>query len=298
MRNFFKILLIGVFGVSLAFAEVVVPPYENFVTDTSGIISDIAESELNERLKAYEAETGTEIAILTIPLILNGLSANEYATIVGNTWGVGKAKVDNGALLLIETDDVPGQHDIYIATGSQLEGGLTDIESRDIVENVIIPQFQNGDFDTGVANGITAMFSALKGESFTDLRMGANSSLDAGGWFQLVLMLIFFVVPWFGAVLGRSEAIWPGGALGAVSGGVLGGVAIGGLFGVITLAVILGIIGLAFDSAVSSNYKSAKKKGGRPSWWAGGGGTGRSSGGGFGGFGGGGFSGGGGGGKW
>jgi len=274
------------------------PVHDAYVTDISGLLSSGVEQQLEVELASYEAATGTEIAVVIIPLIPDGMSANKYATGIGNSWGVGKAGVDNGAIFLIETDDVPGERDIYIAPGSQLEGGLTDIEAAAIVNEVVIPYFQNGEIDNGVITGVDAMIASLAGESFTDLRMsnGINGE-DIEMWWNFIIYGIFFVLPWLGAVLGRSKAIWPGGVLGAGGGALTGWLALGGLYWIGLFAVILGIIGLIFDAAVSREYKAAKSIGRSPSWWAGGG---RSSGGGssFGGFGGGGFSGGGGGGRW
>ena len=296
IRKFLSSTLIFLLSCGTVFA-VTFPNYQNYVTDTSNIISEQSEAELNLKLKNYEAETGTEIAVVTIPLI-EGLTANEYATKLGNEWGVGKEGVDNGAVLLIETDDQPGKRDIYIATGSQLEGGLTDIESRDIVDYVIIPHFRNGEFDSGVIAGVDAMLLALEGESFTSLRSDSSGEqFDVGG---IIFFAIFFIFPWLGAILGRSKRVWPGGALGVVGGGVGGLIFSFALWGIIAAAVGLGIFGLLFDMAVSRNYANAKKTGGHVAWWAGGGRSGSSGfgGGGFGGFGGGGFSGGGGGSSW
>ena len=297
LKRLFTAAIIFFISTSLALS-VVFPKYQNYVTDTSNLISSATEEKINLFLKSYEAETGTEIAVVTIPLIEN-LSPNEYATGLGNEWGVGKANVDNGAILLIETDDQPGKRDIYIATGSQLEGGLTDLESRDITEFVITPYFRNGEFDTGVLAGVEAMTLALAGESFTNLRSESNQSegsTDLGG---TIFFAIFFVFPWLGAILGRSKKIWPGGALGAMAGGFGGLIFSFALWGVIAATIGLGIFGFFFDWAVSRNYANAKKGSGHIAWWAGGGRGGRGGfGGGFGGFGGGGFSGGGGGSSW
>ncbi|MFA5351927.1 MAG: TPM domain-containing protein [Candidatus Gracilibacteria bacterium] len=298
MRKFF-IFICVLFGLATQAFAVDFPQYENFVTDTSGIISADAETSLNTKLKAYEAETGTEIAVVTIPLIENGLSPNEYATQLGNSWGVGKAKVDNGVILLIETADSPGNRDIYIATGSQLEGGLTDIESRDIVDNVIIPHFQESDFDGGVEAGVDAIILGLNGESFTALRSESsetNRNVDIG---NIIFVFLFFVFPWAAAILGRSKSIWPGGVIGAIGGGIFGLFLSAAIWGIAAIAAGMGLFGLFFDWIVSRNYGKAKAKGVSPAWWAGGRGDfGGGSGGGFGGFGGGGFSGGGGGGSW
>ncbi len=275
--------------------EVEIPTYQNYITDISTQLDDSVEAELNQQLATYESTTGTEIAVLIVPLIPAGLDANTYATMVGNKWGIGKVNTDNGALLLIETDDAPGKRDIYIATGSQLEGGLADLEANYIVNDLIIPEFRVGDFDAGVRAGVNGIIAGLDGEVF------AGSTIDTksiGNWFQYIFMFIFFVLPWFGAIFGRSKAIWPGGAVGATGGVIFGWVSQLGLSSMLGTALAFGIFGFFLDWLVSSNYEKAKKTGSKPSWWAGGRSGGSSRGGGFGGFGGGGFSGGGSGGSW
>ena len=299
------LLLLASFALVAQVWAVDYPAHDEYVTDLSDLLSPGVETQLEAELASYEAETGTEIAVVIIPLIPDGMSANEYATGLGNSWGVGKAGVDNGAIFLIETDDVPGERDIYIAPGSQLEGGLTDIEAAAIVNEVVIPYFQNGEIDNGVITGVDAMIASLAGESFTELRMAnGTSSNKVDSWIEVIVLLVeiiiwlsIFVVPWLGAILGRSKAIWPGGILGGLIGFFTAAVLDWTPVIAVFTAVALAGLGLGFDWLVSSEYKKAKGSGRSPSWWAGGG---RSSGGGssFGGFGGGGFSGGGGGGRW
>lgn len=266
------------------------PAHQNFVTDTTGTLAAATIVDLNLELKNYETETGTEIAVVLIDSTA-GQPISSYATELGNAWGVGKSGADNGALLLIAVAD----RELFIATGSQLEGGLTDLEANEIIETVITPAFRAGDFDAGVRSGVAAMQFALAGESFTALRTGGDD--EEFPWFGAVYFFVLFVLPWFAAILGRSKKIWPGGLIGGVGGGIGGAILAFPIFGIAAAAVALGLFGLVFDRFVSRNFANAKKSGGRVAWWAGGG-RGRSRGGGFGGFGGGGFSGGGSGGRW
>ena len=221
-----------------------------------------------------------------------GMPIAQFATELGNVWGVGKSDADNGAILVVAVAD----RELFLATGSQLEGAVTDIEAREIIDEIISPQFADGDFDGGISAGVDAIFAAVAGESFTDSRM-ENSDENVASVANFVFVILFFVLPWLAAILGRSKKIWPGGAIGAVAGGVGGAFFLPGILGIVGAAVGLGLFGLGFDAAVSRNYANAGKRG-RVAWWAGGGRGNFGGGGGFGGFGGGGFSGGGFGGKW
>jgi len=266
------------------------PKQSNFVTDTTTTLSKETVAELNLKLKNYEAKIGTEIAVAIVSST-EGMPIWQFATELGNKWGIGKKDVDNGALLVIAIED----RELFIATGSQLEGALTDIESKKIIEDVITPHFRHGNFDDGITMGVEGMILAIAGESFTNLRMESSSSSES--FVNIFFVLIFFVLPWFAAILGRSKKIWPGGVIGAIGGGVSGLLLNFAIIGIVAAAVSLSIFGLIFDLIVSRNFAAAKKSGSRVAWWAGGGRR-NSKRGGFGGFGGGGFSGGGAGGRW
>ncbi|MFH0776287.1 MAG: TPM domain-containing protein [Patescibacteria group bacterium] len=289
MRKAFLAVLALLISGNLAWA-VSFPDFENFVTDKTGTLSSEEQANLNQKLASYESETGTEIAVALIDST-GGEPIAQYATELGNKWGVGKAKVDNGALLVIAKSD----HELFIATGSQLEGALTDLAAKEIIDEIITPRFKNNDFAGGIESGVDGMIAAIKGESFTDLRMDNSGSSENST--NIIFFLIFFIFPWLAAILGRSKKIWPGGAIGAVGGGIGGAFLFSGILGIIGAAVGLGLFGLWFDFIVSRNYAKAGKRG-RVAWWAGGGRGGFGGGGGFGGFGGGGFSGGGAGGHW
>ncbi len=296
MRKF----LIGIFAFSLILVSAAAasfPKFQNFVTDTTGTLSSSVVAELNSKLANYEAQTGTEIAVALITST-EGMPIDQYATKLGNEWGVGKARVDNGALLVVAVDD----RELFLATGSQLEGALTDIETRDIIDEVITPRFKNSDFDGGISAGVDAIIAAIAGESFTDLRTNNTASAPSSveGILNVIFVFLFFGVPWLAAILGRSKKIWPGAALGSIGGGIGGTLLTSSIAGFFGGAIVLGLFGLLFDFIVSKNYANAQKSGDHVAWWAGGGrgGFGGGSSGGFGGFGGGGFSGGGFGGKW
>jgi uncharacterized protein len=262
------------------------------VTDTTDTLSLETVEALNLRLANYEMETGNEIAVAIISTT-EDMPIAEYATEMGNYWRIGKKAVDNGAILLIALDD----RKLFLAAGRQLEGALTDLESSQIIDEIISPRFKTGNFEDGISAGIDGIFSAIAGESFTELRTEETNENSAGGTINAIFIVIFFVFPWLAAILGRSKKIWPGGAIGALGGGIAGAIFLSG-FLILGAAIALGALGLLFDFAVSRNYAAAKKSGRNVAWWAGGNRGGLGGKGGFGGFGGGGFSGGGAGGSW
>lgn len=269
------------------------PSPTGYVTDTTSLLTPEQKNTLEQKLENYEKETKTEIALL-ITDTTSPLEISQYATQIGNEWGVGKSNADNGIMIVTAMSD----RKFWIATGNQTGGALTDAKSGSIYRNYIKPHFKEGNYYTGLSKGIDAIIAELAGEVFTGSTAPAPEG-DSFSFFGIFFGIITGLI-WLGSVLGRSKAIWPGAVIGGLGGFFLGLILALGLFELISLTAVLSILGLGFDALVSGEYQSAKSSGRSPRWWAGGGGFsgGSSSGGGFSGFGGGGFSGGGGGGSW
>jgi len=292
MRRIFFALIGSLISCAAVFA-VSFPTTTGFITDTTHTLSSATITALTTELQSYEQQTGTELAVAMISTT-GGEPIAQYATELGNAWGIGKKGADNGVLLVIAKDD----RELFIATGSQTEGALTDIIAKDIIDQVITPRFRMGDYDGGVQAGVDAEIAALKGASFTSLRMGHGTHHTSGDAWLFFLVLPFWILSWLASILGRSKAIWPGAVIGGVA-GLMGSLFFMSILWEIALFTALcALFGLGFDYVVSRNYEHYQKSGGTPPWWIGGGWGGGTSGGGFGGFGGGGFSGGGAGGSW
>jgi len=262
-----------------------------FVNDYAGIISSAVKQQLEQTLINFKAESSNEISVVTINN-LGGDSIENFAVKLFEEWGIGQKDKDNGVLILISKED----KEMRIEVGYGLEGVLTDAQSWWIIQNVMKPAFQKGDFDLGISNAVDKIITAIRGEYVPSQNKSTESSpLDVATFIFWALILF---VPYLGAILGRSKSWWLGGVLGLVIGVIL--VFIFGWFVGISSVIILAPLGLLFDFLVSKNYQKRKKMGLRPSWWAGGtiGRSGGSGHGGFGGFGGGGSGGGGASGRW
>ena len=81
-----------------------VPFLTGRVNDTASLIDAATRERLEERLEAFEVETGTQVAVLTIPS-LEGESLEEYSLRVAETWGLGREGIDDGVLVLVAHGD-------------------------------------------------------------------------------------------------------------------------------------------------------------------------------------------------
>ena len=261
---------------------------KGFVNDFAGLLSADQKNNLENKLAQFNASSSNEIAIVTINS-LDGDTIENYANKLFTDWQIGKAKKDNGVLLLISLAD----RKMRIETGYGLEGALPDATANQIITKTLRPAFQAGNYYEGIDQASDQIIAATKGE-YQPADTQSNG-FDFGKInFGFVSFLFFVLINSITALwryLAKSASWWQGGAIGF---GL--GLFIALIFWNQTLLLILppmlGGLGLFFDFLVSRVLPKPKAGSGRNSFWfiGGPGGFGRgggSSGGGFGGFGGG-----------
>ena len=188
---------------------------------------------------------------------------------MGQEWGIGQAKEDNGVFILLARED----RKIWISPGYGVEDRLTAGITGELTRNVIIPQFKRGDYYQGLNQGADAIFKVLTGKYQSTRKTSANTNSSPIGF--LFLMFIVFIII---VIIFNKNKRGGGGNSGSKGGG----------FSILD-AIILSNMG-------RGSYGRSSSGGGIFGGGSSGGGFG---GGGFGGgFGGGGFSGGGAGGSW
>ncbi len=142
-----------------ALAAKAVPFLSGRVVDEPGMLSAAAKQKLDAELAAFEKQTGDQVAVLVVAG-LDGEPLEDYSVRVAQTWKLGQKGKDNGVLLLISRDD----RRMRIEVGYGLEPKLTDLQTHEILDNVIRPRFQQGDFDGGVEKGVDAILQLLTGQ--------------------------------------------------------------------------------------------------------------------------------------
>ncbi len=253
------------------------PQPQRLVNDLAGIFSSLQVATMEQSLVAFADSTSNQIAVVTVPE-LYGMDKMQLAYEIGEKWGVGQAKFDNGVVILVKPKTSSSNGEVFIATGYGLEAVLTDAVCRRIIDEYMIPAFRNNDYYTGVVNAFNIIMPLAAGEISTDeFANGGDGEAAIGAFIFLFAVILVFVL--------------------LLSGGKNGGQNIGGGGNGGNRRDVSALDLLLLGSILSN---SGRKSGGY-----GGGGFGGSGGfgggfggGGFGGFGGGSFGGGGAGGSW
>ncbi|HET6492660.1 MAG TPA: TPM domain-containing protein, partial [Burkholderiales bacterium] len=128
------VLLLGALCSWPLHAEVAIPPLTARVTDLTGTLSAAQRTALEERLAAFEAKKGSQVAVLLVPTT-QPETIEQYAIRVAEQWKLGRKGVDDGVLLLVAMQD----RTVRIEVGYGLEGALPDATAKRIVEEYIVP---------------------------------------------------------------------------------------------------------------------------------------------------------------
>ena len=225
-------LLVALLSVGRAWA-IDVPPLEGRVNDRAEVLSAEIKQELEAKLAAYEAKTGHQLAVLTIPT-LGGDPIEDFSIRVVEAWKLGRAKHDDGVLILV----VPDDRKMRIEVGYGLEGVLPDAAAGRITREVMAPRFRRGDYAGGIAAAVDAVIEATGGE-VTAAPRAKSPARVVGGILRtlggLVVFGLFFVLIVLMSILNRLGGGRRGGGVyiggGGFGGGFGGGSGGGGFSG-------------------------------------------------------------------
>lgn len=136
------------------------PP--RLVNDFAGILGADAQR-MEQILRVYNDSTSNQITVVTVD-DLGGYDAAMFAYEIGERWGVGSKKYNNGVVVLIKPKRGSEKGVAFIAPGYGLEPVLTDAVCSRIVNQVMIPHFKEEDYAGGVEAALELIMPLASGE--------------------------------------------------------------------------------------------------------------------------------------
>lgn len=211
-------------------------PSEGLVVwrNVTSVLDQGEEARLESVLQAIDDSTSTQIVVLFVDRVNDDL--NFVAAQTGEAWGIGQAETDNGMIVLIALED----RKMAIQVGRGLEATITDLESHQLIENVLKPAFREQQYGAGIEAVATEVAQRLSGQ-FTAVERSKKRSFPLGA--VIVAVLAFAVLARRGGSNGgfggRGDGMWYGpmggfpasGGFGSRGGGGFGGGGFGGFGG-------------------------------------------------------------------
>jgi uncharacterized protein len=160
----------------------------NLVYDKPQVLSPADHQILESTLVTFSDSTSNQIAVVIVD-DLCGMDKAQFAIELGELWGVGQAKEDNGIVVLIKIKTPESKGEAFIAVGRGLEGAIPDAIALEIIEREMIPQFRNNNYGAGIQSGVKVLMDLARGE-YNSASYSSHKSLSGG----TVLFIVFGII--------------------------------------------------------------------------------------------------------
>jgi len=206
-----------------------VPP--RLVNDLAEVLQPAEETQLEQKLLAYNDSTSTQIAVVTVRTVVP-YAIGDFANELGRAWGVGMQDKDNGIVILVAVDD----REVFISTGYGVEGYLTDIATGRIIQNTMLPAFREGNYYAGIDGASDEILKYMTG-AYEGTPYGSSGEAPNIVVIIIIVLIILVILSRINRKGGgttftrRGPTHWGGGGFGGFGGGGFGGGGFGGFGG-------------------------------------------------------------------
>lgn len=187
------LLLFFIYGFGAAASQIPQRPQPpRLLNDFTAILSPLQAANIEKRLVAFADSTSNQIAVVIVPQ-LYGYDKADLAFAIGEEWGVGSRKFDNGVVVLIKPKDALSAGELFIATGYGLEGTIPDATVGEIINSYMIPFLKRNDYYGAINNGLNILFRLASGEiSYKEIKDGSSGTMILVGF--LLFVVLFAIV--------------------------------------------------------------------------------------------------------
>lgn len=201
LKKQFSLLILILLVSVTAFAQVTGIPERpsppRLVNNLSKEMPDFLSPDEAERLERKLSDFANQTSNQIVIVIVDDLGGDEpwsYATELGQKWGVGQGKFDNGIVILVKPTGGEGQRNLHIAVGYGLEGAIPDLTTKQIRENEMYPYFKRGEYYTALDKATDVLMAMAKGEYSSDAYGKKNKKKFPVGVIIPLILFILFVI--------------------------------------------------------------------------------------------------------
>jgi uncharacterized protein len=169
------------------------PSPPKLVNDYTNTLTSYQKEALENKLYRYDDSTSNQITVVVVKSSGN-YSIEDAAIELGRSWGVGSKDFNNGVVVLVAIED----RKTTIQVGYGLEGAITDLVAKSIIDNTVLPNFKQGNYYRGLDEATNDLIKAAAG------RYKAPAGYSSRGgkkgmsvWTIIVILIILGVI--FGA---------------------------------------------------------------------------------------------------
>lgn len=187
-----------------------IPTLSSPVIDQAKLIRPSDSHKINQLIRRYHQSGRAQIQVLTLHS-LDGQSIEQASIKIVDRWKLGSAQKDNGLLLLVAAQE----RRVRIEVGQGLEGDIPDVIAKRIVEDIIIPNFRQGEYSQGIVSGVHEIIHRLDAQLIPSSQFQqrpSHSRRSPPGFFLLVFIILALIfLSRLGSAIGRIHYAHRGG---------------------------------------------------------------------------------------
>jgi uncharacterized protein len=168
-------LVLALFAAAGGKAQELPATPRDYVVDLAGVVDAATEARLNGYLQELERKTTTQMLVLTVKTT-SGVPIRDFALRAAEKWKLGRAKKDNGVLIVVAVDD----HKWDIEVGYGLESVLPDAFSGRVGREVLVPSFRKNQYSQGIAQGTLILANKVASDAGVNVSGMPVQRLAAG----------------------------------------------------------------------------------------------------------------------
>jgi len=184
------------------------PTLTGRIVDEANLLSADDKRALEQDLKALEEKSTDQLVVYTTRS-LQGYPIEDFGYRLGRHWQIGQQGKNNGVILIV----APTDRKVRIEVGRGLEPQLTDLMTKLIVENAILPAFRRNDFAGGIKAGVRDIRDVLLGDA-EEVKQRAKAakkrSPDGDGIMPVAILLILILFAFIVIVTQSMQTAHPG----------------------------------------------------------------------------------------
>lgn len=146
-----------------------------YVSNPDSIISPDDVNYLNNCCRLLEDSTDVELAIVVLESI-GDYEPFDFGYELFQRWGIGKKGKNTGVLITFAL----ASRQVYINTGSGIEGILTDARCKQIIQSDMIPYFKQADYGGGLCAGATSIYTSCTHGDAPEELLNMTSATNRG----------------------------------------------------------------------------------------------------------------------
>lgn len=163
-----------------------------YVLDQANLISTSTELDIVDISESLYNETEAQIVIVTLDN-LSGYDLEQFSVQLFRDWGIGNKDKNNGVLIILAL----AEREVRIEVGYGLEGAIPDSVAGRILDEYMLPNLQEGNYDQAFTETYNAVLDRIMDEygieTLSGVESNSNNELDQVPWIWIIIGAIILL---------------------------------------------------------------------------------------------------------